>query len=492
MAGAGSDIFKVDDLEELLPPAAFLEGSGSLDAALDAAAGVLASLGSDSHSLDDVREALRRLLLSRPDVVPEPLALLRTIRRWALQGLRDDRALLDDVLLAAPLESPELSDPTAASASFPHSQKASRVATAAQARDLLANAFLGNCRDIVAKHKDPWNRGGLDFTRLLMDNPPHRSSLGQARLQCLLAYFETRRQVEGTEDDDRKIAFERVRFVPLDPNKIEDFGRRLPDGLPAAGRYVGQGVRIHDSPMEEPLVNSDTAPSSIAFVNFANANYGYGKFIASCTQEEILLSCCPELAVGMAFLGKMYPDEVVNVRNVRRYAKYSGYLGTFRCEGPVSASFTTSPLQTVLTMDACTSAHFTRSGVARDLSKAYYAFREHVRTSTSTPVAVSTGKWGCGVFGGVSAHKFLQQILAAHLAGVDELAFSRFGSDEGCSELLVALEGSQATSADVFALLRACTDRRNFVRDAKAFLSRKGEDRPDSCKTAESSIVDIV
>ena len=30
------------------------------------------------------------------------------------------------------------------------------------------------------------------------------------------------------------------------------------------------------------------APAHTAFVNFANANYGYGRFIASTTQEEIL------------------------------------------------------------------------------------------------------------------------------------------------------------------------------------------------------------
>ena len=33
--------------------------------------------------------------------------------------------------------------------------------------------------------------------------------------------------------------------------------------------------------------------------------------------------------------------------------------------------------------------------------------------ATAAPAAlVSTGRWGCGVFGGVPAHKFLQQVTS--------------------------------------------------------------------------------
>lgn len=54
--------------------------------------------------------------------------------------------------------------------------------------------------------------------------------------------------------------------------------------------------RLHDAGMEAPA-------HAAAFVNFANAQFGYGKFIESCTQEEILQQCCPEFNVGMLFIG---------------------------------------------------------------------------------------------------------------------------------------------------------------------------------------------
>ena len=77
------------------------------------------------------------------------------------------------------------------------------------------------------------------------------------------------------------------------------------------------------------------APAADAFVNFANKNFGYGCFIPSCTQEEILQVCCPEFNVGMLLLGVMTDGEVVNVRGCRRYSRYSGYLVRVRARARV-------------------------------------------------------------------------------------------------------------------------------------------------------------
>ena len=59
-------------------------------------------------------------------------------------------------------------------------------------------------------------------------------------------------------------------------------------------------------------------------MNFANPNYGYGKFIRSYTQEEIILMCCQEFTVGMLFIGKMKDNEVVHIYGVRCFYKYTG------------------------------------------------------------------------------------------------------------------------------------------------------------------------
>ena len=91
-------------------------------------------------------------------------------------------------------------------------------------------------------------------------------------------------------------------------------------------------------------------PAGLDFVTtFANENFGYGCFIPSCTQEEILQLCCPEFNVGMLLLGKMGDGEVVNVTGCRRYSRYSGYLDEYRCEGP----WPSDTIATILTLDAC-------------------------------------------------------------------------------------------------------------------------------------------
>ena len=109
----------------------------------------------------------------------------------------------------------------------------------------------------------------------------------------------------------------------------------------------------------------------------------------------------------------------------------------------------------------------------RDVRKAYASFAAlaaatragaggAATAATAAPTAlVSTGRWGCGVFGGVPAHKFLQQLLAAALAGV-RLTFSTFGQADGCDELLEAVRRSQMSVGQAWELLGACASRSAF------------------------------
>ena len=149
--------------------------------------------------------------------------------------------------------------------------------------------------------------------------------------------------------------------------------------------------------------------------------------LSSCTQEEILQVCCPEFNVGMLFIGTMMRNEVVNVTNCRRYSSYTGYGNSFTCAGPLAAGQTV--IQDILTIDACYSGHFSIPNQLRDINKAFTSFSSHANHYPSEELrCISTGKWGCGVFGGVVAHKFLQQLISARLAGV-AIEFSAFGGD---------------------------------------------------------------
>ncbi len=90
-------------------------------------------------------------------------------------------------------------------------------------------------------------------------------------------------------------------------------------------------------------------------------------------------------------------------------------------------------------------------------------------SGTNHPI-VSTGKWGCGAFGGVAAHKLLQQSVAAAAAGVD-LEFSSFGDLEGCDIIIKALNDTKPAVDKVLRLLQCCKERRTFVDDVTHFLN---------------------
>jgi poly(ADP-ribose) glycohydrolase len=82
-------------------------------------------------------------------------------------------------------------------------------------------------------------------------------------------------------------------------------------------------------------------------------------------------------------------DEAVVVKNVWRHSRYSGYLDTFK----FVQSMEGKPIfEEVIAIDALTSNHFANS--VRDLRKCYVGF------SGCRAESISTGKWGCGVFGG--------------------------------------------------------------------------------------------
>jgi len=62
----------------------------------------------------------------------------------------------------------------------------------------------------------------------------------------------------------------------------------------------------------------------------------------------------------------------------------------------------------------------------------------HRERGDATPVAVHTGYWGCGAFGGNRVLMALLQVVAAGLAGLDELVF-HVGGHGGRAPLAQAL-----------------------------------------------------
>eukprot|EP00746_Dinoflagellata_sp_MGD_P003042 gnl/MRDRNA2_/MRDRNA2_105938_c0_seq1.p1 gnl/MRDRNA2_/MRDRNA2_105938_c0~~gnl/MRDRNA2_/MRDRNA2_105938_c0_seq1.p1 ORF type:complete len:493 (+),score=88.22 gnl/MRDRNA2_/MRDRNA2_105938_c0_seq1:95-1573(+) len=319
--------------------------------------------------------------------------------------------------------------------------------TAAQCRGLLANALLMNVRDTSEKFKT-MNKGGLNLNELIQST----RHVAAGRLACLLQYFDASRYLEQTEDNERKVIFERRSAPPDEQGDMSTFHQwALQEGQ--GKNCDANQFMLHDAGME-------AVEDAEAFVNFANAHFGYGCFIPSCTQEEIMQSCCPEFNAGMLHLGVMLDNEVVAVHGVRRFSRYTGYGHTFEYQGPWLGL---PCIQSILTMDAATSEHFTQRMVLRDIRKAYLAFQSTPQHSVKV---ISTGRWGCGAFGGTPSHKVAQQMVAASLAGCGA-CFSTFGSLDQCDVVLAAVAELKPTVAT---LLEA------ILLSSAAVLSRTEKD----------------
>ena len=97
-------------------------------------------------------------------------------------------------------------------------------------------------------------------------------------------------------------------------------------------------------------------------------------------------------------------------------------------------------------------------------------------------MGITAGRWGCGVFGGVPAHKFMQQLVAARFAGCD-LRFSTFGTPDGCDELLLAVQLAGA-AADAEALFRV-------LFRASAIAMAQGDPRAEFLRTAKRALAEL-
>eukprot|EP00933_Yihiella_yeosuensis_P000955 TRINITY_DN10150_c1_g2_i1.p1 TRINITY_DN10150_c1_g2~~TRINITY_DN10150_c1_g2_i1.p1 ORF type:complete len:549 (+),score=86.84 TRINITY_DN10150_c1_g2_i1:56-1648(+) len=371
-------------------------------------------------------------------------------------------------------------------------------------RGVLAHAMLGNIvGDPVARRKD-W-RGGLNLKPLLTST----NRVAYNKVCCLVQYFVSTQEDEETsggdslisdlvegnlkkmeicfsphhsetvekEEKQRMIIFEKLHLTNKEFEELLFSSSSVPGAASAASFSDKVPLKIHNGTMEQP--------EAAAFVNFANANFGFGKFIPSCTQEEIMQMCCPEFNVGMLFYGKMDHNTVILTHNIRRFSRYKGYLDGFQFVGPLeeemqgdcngSARDDGSRDQTIITMDAVHGSHFSRDSNIRDLKKAYLAWRGienwHKRCSGEGAIAISTGRWGCGAFGGTVWHKCLQQLLAAMLLGMDGdknvcLLFSSFNDDRTAEELrklceavAVARRSRHVTVADILEKILIGRDR---------------------------------
>lgn len=292
---------------------------------------------------------------------------------------------------------------------------------------LSANAFFLN----IKKHREA--AGHFDWAQVYQER--WGDSVADARLMCWLSFFEAVRNAEEWWLQRPPLVAVRVGSVGADT--ADDWFRG--DEVLRANEIV----RFHDGKMEE--VDG-------AFVDFANAQMHIGRIIASATQEEVLFSACPELFALLPFVDRLQDGEAVVVRGATRVCDYTGYADTFRFAKRFSAPFREDE---VVVIDAVQNRHFPRS--RRDIHKAFVAF------AACEKEAMSTGAWGCGVFGGNLAHKLLQQAMAAQLAG-KRIFFSCYHRHEERVRLQALLDECDRAKP-TFAWLLTNMEQNQAVRD---------------------------
>lgn len=151
-------------------------------------------------------------------------------------------------------------------------------------------------------------------------------------------------------------------------------------------------------------------------VDFANSSLHIHQIIPSATQEEILFSCCPEAFPAILVSEPMNDNEIILLKGCRRFCKYKGYGESFEFDGFYGGD----KLEDILAIDAAMGPgifQYQKNGFYRDYLKLLIGFDAVVRSTKKQKV--STGHWGCGVFGNDKTCKFLQQWCAASVLGVE-------------------------------------------------------------------------
>lgn len=282
--------------------------------------------------------------------------------------------------------------------------------------------------------------------------------VGPARLACLLNVFvfhtkypEWISSVQGLE----LVEFDRV--VCTSPPDWSSLDIQL-------CRVVVSSTLVEDVHAGAPIVD------------FANKDLHIHRVIPSATQEEVLFSIFPEAFVGILICPRMLGHEAIIIRNAVRFTNYQGYADSFRYHSAAYPQQQQQPVQldprTIIAIDAVVNAgtkEWQPASLSRDLTKAFVGFERSLDDPNAR--CISTGLWGCGVFGGDPILKFLQQWMAASAAGATEMHFcvldERTAKDvKAISEKLAGANVVRASLlVDQFAQLRLQRQVGNTVAD---------------------------
>ena len=196
-------------------------------------------------------------------------------------------------------------------------------------------------------------------------------------------------------------------------------------------------------------------------IDFANKDVGFGP---GGTQEEIIFGMTPEACPAVLICPTLHDNECLLISGARRMGRSSGYGFGVKYYGEGDGL-----PRTILCMDALelgddVSAQQQATGhlLARELGKCYTGFQA-VRGKL-----VGTGAWGCGAFGGDRDVKLAIQVMAASVAGVQNLRY-RSGDRELCHKIVLMVERWEREEFNVNMLMKKLEEFSGSFTD-KSFL----------------------
>lgn len=282
---------------------------------------------------------------------------------------------------------------------------------------LLANAFFCTYprRNTTGATVEYARFPSINFNTLFSGAASNNNKLN--KLQCLCHYFE--------------------RITRSTPTGTVTFTRQVLSSPPDWGS-MSRFTKLH--------VTADGTIEDCGYgmlqVDFANKYVGGGVLGQGCVQEEIRFLICPELIVSRLFTEELDSNECLVVTGMEQFSRYNGYASTFEWAGDFVDSTARDnwgqrQVQLVA-LDALIfhgiHTQFKPENIQRELNKAYCGFTNSKKASSGHSMAVATGNWGCGAFGGDPYLKALLQWMAASLAQRDIVYFT-FGREDLVEEL---------------------------------------------------------
>ena len=172
-------------------------------------------------------------------------------------------------------------------------------------------------------------------------------------------------------------------------------------------------------------------------VDFANKYIGGGTLMGGCVQEEILFASNPEAIIAMLFMEEMHECDAIGIFNTIQYSLTEGFKKAFTFKGNNVMNSFGSQIKRfrIIAIDAAPKAdpklnvvdnNSYQQIINRDINKAYSGFNL-INLENGFERSIATGNWGCGVFEGIPELKFIEQWIAASLAGVQRLDYYTFG-----------------------------------------------------------------